>query len=264
MTFKFIEIENEGAVRRIWLNRPEKRNAQSQELLQELDDAFVAADRDASVRAVILAGRGAHFSAGHDLDDAPRFVAGSIEDHYDYEARFYIEYCLRIWDLRKPVIAQVQGAAVAGGFMIANVCDLIVASDDAYFADPVVQTMASAATEILSHPYTMGLRRAKEFLYLGEKMGAEEAYRIGMVNKVVPKEKLAEEAMAMAQRIASGAPFAMQLLKRSLNRSADMQGFRNAVQSHFDTHMFGHTTQGFRTLISDGMKTALAKNKSVA
>lgn len=264
MTFKTLEIENQGAVRRIWLNRPEVRNAQSAELLQELDEAFVAADRDPTVRAVILAGRGPHFSAGHDLDEAPKFVTATIEEHYDYEARYYIEYCLRIWDLRKPVIAQVQGAAIAGGFMIANVCDLIVASDDAYFSDPVVQTMASAATEILTHPYTMGLRRAKEFLYLGEKMSAQEAHRIGMVNRVVPRDMLEDEAMEMAQRIAKGAPFAMQLLKRSLNRSADMQGFRNAVQAHFDTHMFGHTTQGFKDLIADGMKTALAKNKSVA
>lgn len=264
MTYKTLEIENQEAVRRIWLNRPEVRNAQSAELLAELDDAFVAAERDKSVRAVILAGRGPHFSAGHDLDEAPNFVAGAIEDHYDYESRYYIEYCLRIWDLRKPVVAQVQGAAIAGGFMIANVCDLIVASEDAYFADPVVQTMASAATEILSHPYTMGLRRAKEFLYLGEKMSAAEAYRVGLVNKVVPREKLAEETMSYAQRIAAGSPFAMQLMKRSLNRAADMQGFRNAVQSHFDTHMFGHTTTGFRDLIQDGMKTALNKNKRIS
>lgn len=259
-----IEVERIGHVSRIWLNCPDKRNAQDMAMLDALDAALTAAERDAEVHAVILAGRGAHFSAGHDYKERQRGLDGYVmESHYAFEQRYYLDYCLHIWDLRKPIVAQVQGACVAGGFMLANMCDLIVASESAYFLDPVAQTMATAATEILCHPWLMGLRRAKEFLFLGERMSAAEAYRIGLVNRVVEEEGLADATLAIAERIASAAPFTMSLLKRSLNRTADTQGFRASVQAHFDAHMLGHNSRAFREVAEAGLSAAITKNKAL-
>ena len=262
--YQTIEVEQISKVRRIWLNRPEVRNAQSIALLDELDDAVVAAGRDAGTNAVILAGRGAHFSAGHDFKERQKALETfTLESHHAFESRYYVEYGLRIWDLPKPVVAQVRGACIGGGFMLANMCDLVIASEDAFFADPVVQTMSAAATEILAHPWLMGLRRAKQFLYLGERMDAAEAYRVGLVNRVVAADRLEAETLDVAERIASASPFTMQLMKSSLNTAADMQGFRNAVKAHFHTHVMGHCSSDFQALAKGGLAKAVERNKKL-
>lgn len=176
MEYSTLTVEQLGAVCRISLAREAARNAQSQQMLDELDQALQDAAEDESVRVVVLAGRGAHFSAGHDLKEAQAKRADfTVEERWAYESRRYFGYCMRIWDFPKPTVAQVQGACVAGGFMIANMCDLIVAAEDAFFSDPVGHTLAAAATEVLIHPWVMGLRRAKEMLFTGEKLEAQEA-----------------------------------------------------------------------------------------
>src|SRR5690606_21465753 len=124
-------------------------------------------------------------------------------------------------------------------------CDLVVASEEAVFGDPVVRSMAAAAVEVLVHPWVMGLRRAKEFLYTSERMPAAEAHRIGMVNRVVPRAALEDETRALALRIAEVPPFALGLVKRSLNRSLDAQGFRVALSAHFDLHQLSHVSDEF-------------------
>src|SRR5690554_3288926 len=211
-----ILVEDHGAVRRLSLNRPQARNAQNRQLLDELDQAFDAAIADDGVRVIIVGGEGAHFSAGHDLKQAQLERANfTVEERWEFESRRYYDYCLKIWDCPKPTIAEVQGACVAGGFMVANMCDLIVCADDAFFSDPVGQTLAAAATEVLIHPWVMGVRRAKEMLYTGEKLSAEEAYRIGMVNRVVPVSELRAATLALAERIAEAPPFGLRLMKRS-------------------------------------------------
>ena len=188
MTYTCITVENIGPVARINHARPAQRNAESMALLDELNTAMEAAVADDNIRVIILGGEGPHFSAGHDLKEAQQNRANfTVEQRFAYEEKRYFDYSLRIWDCPKPTIAQVQGACIAGGFMVANMCDLIVASDDAYFADPVCKTLAAAAVEVLIHPYVMGLRMAKDFLFTGRRMGAEEALRIGMVNRVVPR-----------------------------------------------------------------------------
>src|SRR5437868_6587249 len=150
MTEPLLLIEQTGAVRRIWLNRPQARNAQSQQMLDELDAAFESARTDDATRVVVLAAKGAHFSAGHDLKQAQAERAEfTVEERWAYEEQRYFNYCMRIWDFPKPTIAQVQGACVAAGFMLANMCDLMVASEDAFFSDPVTHTMGAAATEVL-------------------------------------------------------------------------------------------------------------------
>lgn len=236
-----ISHESLGPVARLWLNQPERRNAQSAAMLEELDRALSRAIADPEVRVIILAGKGEHFSAGHDLKDEEILRnQRNPEDRYDFESRMFLEYCLRIWDAPKPVIAQVQGACIAAGFMVANMCDLVIASDDAFFADPVVGAVGTAGVEVLVHPWVMGLRQAKEFLYTGGRMSAAEAREMGMVNRVVPRAELEATTLTMANKIAEASPFALRLMKRSLNRAAEIQGFRAALDAHFDTHQLSH------------------------
>jgi enoyl-CoA hydratase len=263
MDFQDIEYEQLGAVARIWHNRPQLRNAESKRLLEELDRAVTQAANDPAVRVVVLAGRGDHFSAGHDLKEAQASRANfTVEERWAYEEVHYFDYCMRIWDLPKPTIAQVQGACIAGGFMVANMCDLIVAAEDAFFADPVTQTLATAAVEVLIHPWVLGLRKAKEMLFTGERLSAAEAHRIGMVNRVVPRAELDEATLALANRIAQAQPFGLKLIKRSLNRSLDMQGLRAALQAHFDTHQLSHMTEEFKAIRDRGLGKAIQKGKA--
>ena len=192
-----------GPVTRITMNRPEYRNAQNSAMTYALDDAFYAAAADDEVKVIILAGEGKHFSAGHDIGTPGRDIdqsfprrAGLWWDHvgkdgaesrYAREEEVYLGMCRRWRELPKPVIAQVQGACIAGGLMLAWICDLIVAADDAFFADPVVR-MGIPGVEYFAHPWVMGPRQAKEFLFLGERVDAARALQLGMVNRVVPRD----------------------------------------------------------------------------
>jgi enoyl-CoA hydratase len=257
-----IRVERIGPVARILHDRPAARNAESQALLDELDHALDKAQRDPGVRVVVIGGVGDHFSAGHDLKEAQATRSGfTVEERWAYESIRYFDYCQRIWDCKKPTVAQVQGACVAGGFMVANSCDLVVAADDAFFSDPVSHTLATASVEFLIHPWVMGLRQAKYFLYTGARVSAQEAFSMGMVNKVVARADLESETMALAERIATAPPFALQLLKRSLNRTFDVQGLRIALQSHFDTHQLSHVTEEFRRTREAGLASAIARGK---
>ncbi|MBK0393707.1 enoyl-CoA hydratase [Ramlibacter algicola] len=260
MSESLLLIEQAGAVRRIWLNRPEARNAQSQQMLDQLDAAFRDAQADAATRVVVLAAKGPHFSAGHDLKQAQAERAEfTVEERWAYEQQHYFDYCMRIWDFPKPTIAQVQGACVAAGLMVANMCDLVVAADDAFFSDPVTHTLGAAATEVLIHPWVLGLRQAKELLFTGERFSAVQAREMGMVNRVVPAASLDDETMALAQRIAKAPPFAMQVLKKSLNRSVDVQGMRQALSSHFDVHQLSHVTEEYKRSKNAGLASAIQK-----
>lgn len=253
--------EQAGFVRRIWLNRPEARNAQSRQMLDWLAEEFANAGRDEATRVVLLGAKGPHFSAGHDLKQAQAERAEfSVEERWDYESTRYHDYCLRIWDFPKPVIVQVQGACVAAGFMLANMADLIVASDDAFFSDPVTHTMGGAATEVLIHPWVLGLRRAKEFLFTGERMSAAEAKELGMVNRIVPRDHLDDEALALAAKISKGPPFALRLVKKSLNRSMEVQGLRTALSAHFDLHQLSHVSDEYRQANAAGLASGIERS----
>lgn len=265
MDYQNILYEELGPIARIWHNRPQARNAESQQLLEELDHAVTRASNDKAIRVVILAGKGDHFSAGHDLKQAEAERANfTVEERWAYEETHYYEYCLRIWDLPKPTIAQVQGACMAGGFMVANMCDLMVASDDAFFSDPVAHAVATASVEVLIHPWVMGLRRAKEMLYTGERLTAAEAHRIGMVNRVVPRAELETATLELATRIAAAPPFGLQLVKRSLNRTADLQGMRDALAAHFDTHQLSHMSEEFKAVKQTGLGKSIQRSKDLS
>ncbi len=260
--FEFIDRQQVGAVLRLLHDRPAARNAESQGLLDELDQALQSAEQDTSVRVVIIGGHGEHFSAGHDLKEAQTRRAGfTVEERFAYESVRYFEYCQRIWDFPKPTIAEVQGACVAGGFMVANACDLVIAAEDAFFSDPVCHTLATASVEFLIHPWVMGLRQAKHFLFTGGRATAQEALAMGMVNRVVPRPDLEAESMRLAERIAGAPPFALRLLKRSLNRTYDVQGMRTALQAHFDTHQLSHVSEEFRRTREAGLASAIARGK---
>jgi enoyl-CoA hydratase len=263
VAFTQIAVERRGAVAWLFHDRPEMRNAESSVLLDELDAALGEAVADEAVRCIVVAGKGDHFSAGHDLKEGQaRRQAFTVEERWAYEERRYLDYSLRIWDCPKPTIASVQGACIAGGFMVANMCDMIVASEDAFFADPVCRTLAASAVEVLCHPWVMGLRAAKEFLFTGRRMGAAEAHRMGMVNRVVRRAELEAATTALAEEVASAPPFAIRLTKRSLNRTADIQGFRSAVMAHFDTHQLAHVSEEFARMRERGLAAAIARGKA--
>ena len=260
--YQDILYEDLGPVVRIWHNRPDAANAESHRLLRELDAAIARAEVDPEVRVIIFAGKGRNFSSGHDLKEAAENYRDiTLEDRWRIEEKYYYAYCLRIFEMKKPTIAQVQGACIAGGFMVANMCDLIIAAEDAFFADPVTFSLGTAAIEVLIHPWVMGLRRAKEFIFTGERIGAREALQLGMVNRVLPGPELDEATLALAEKIASAPPFAMQVMKRSLNRMWEAQGLRTVLDAHFAAHQAVHETAEFRSLQASGLAAGIARAK---
>lgn len=263
MTYDTIRVWSDGPIGHLELARPEVRNAQSAHLLDELDQALTTMVDDPAVRVIVISGAGDHFSAGHDVKEGKARIAEiNVEDRWDYEQKRYFDYCMRIWDAPKPTIAQVQGACIAGGFMIANVCDLIVASDDAFFSDPVVHKLSAAATEVLIHPWVMGFRQAKELLYTGKAISAERAFQMGMINRVVPMARLEEETLTLAEQVAAAPPFALRLVKRSINRTLDTQGLRAALSAHFDTHQLSHRTDEYMKVRAAGVDTILTRERA--
>jgi enoyl-CoA hydratase len=224
----------------ITLNRPEVANAQNAELLDELDAAWTRAATDEDVVVIVLRGEGRHFSAGHDLTDrwpAPKEI--TLEWIYQTESRRYLEYSLRWRNTPKPSIAAVQGRCIAGGLLLCWPCDLIVAAEDALFSDPVV-LMGIGGVEYHGHTWELGPRKAKEILFTGRPVTAAEAEQVGMVNQVVPRDRLDESVRELAARIAEMPPFGLRQAKRAVNQTLDVQGFYAAIQSVFDIHQTGH------------------------
>ncbi|MFE1781586.1 enoyl-CoA hydratase [Streptomyces sp. NPDC059506] len=250
-----VRYERRGPIAVVTMNRPQYRNAQNSAMTYALDDAFYRAAADDEVKVVVLAGAGKHFSAGHDIGTPGRDVDRSFDrraglwwDHvgrpggegrFAREQEVYLGMCRRWRELPKPVIAQVQGACVAGGLMLAWACDLIVASDDAFFADPVVR-MGIPGVEYFAHPWVMGPRFAKEFLFLGERVPADRALALGMVNRVVPRDRLEEEVASVAGRIAQMPRMGLSLTKKAVNQAEDLMGLQAGMDSVFGLHHFAH------------------------
>lgn len=247
--------ERRGAVAIVTLNRPRYRNAQNAAMTLAIDAAFSAAAADDAIHAIVLAGSGDHFSAGHDIGtpgrdihrDFPRVASqwwphenkAGAEAMFVREAELYLGMCRRWRELPKPTIAMVQGACVAGGLMLAWVCDLIIAADDAFFADPVLR-MGIPGVEYFAHPYAMNPRLAKEFLFLGDRMPAERAAQIGMINRVVPRARLLEETLAIAERVATMPRFGLALAKKAINQAEDRMGLRDTMDATYALHHLAH------------------------
>ncbi|MFF0051105.1 enoyl-CoA hydratase [Streptomyces sp. NPDC005498] len=238
-------------VARIVLARPKKRNAQDPELLYQLDTALMEAASDSSVKVIILAADGPDFSSGHDLAAgfyvpcAPvasmegGFDAPGVEGHLAFEHETYLGLCRRWRSLPKPTIAEVQGRVIAGGLMLIWPLDLIVAADDATFSDPV-SAFGVNGVEYFVHPWEVGARKAKEMLFTGEPLTAREAHSLGMVNRVVPVEELAERTLDLARRIAARPALGLRLAKESVNTAVDAQGQPAAIDHAFALHNLGH------------------------
>ena len=243
-----------AGVARITMNRPEARNAQDLQLTYDLNAAFDYAAQDDAVKVIILAGADPHFSSGHDLrggsgkthDDFPvvgtwaGFTLAGAEGYMANEEEIYLGMCRRWRQIPKPTIAQVQGKCIAGGLMLAWVCDLIIASDDAAFQDPVVG-FGVCGVEYFAHPWELGVRKAKEMLFTSDWVTAEEARQLGMVNHVVPRAELASFTLAMAAKIATKPSFALKLTKEACNQSLEAQGQWMAMLSVFNLHQLAHS-----------------------
>ncbi|MET7472455.1 enoyl-CoA hydratase [Micromonospora sp. NPDC005686] len=250
-----VRYETRGPVAVVTMNRPEYRNAQNSAMTYALDDAFYRAAADDEVKVVVLAGAGKHFSAGHDIGTPGRDIDSSFDrraglwwDHvgkagadsrFARESEVYLGMCRRWRELPKPMIAMVQGACIAGGLMLAWSCDLIVAADDAFFADPVVR-MGIPGVEYFAHPWVLGPRFAKEFLFTGDRMPAARAAELGMVNRVVARDELEAEVMGLAARIAQMPRLGLALTKKAVNQAEDLMGLRDGVDSVFGLHHVAH------------------------
>ena len=239
---------------RITLNQPQTRNAQDPKMLTELNRAFDQAARDDDIKVVILASNGPDFSSGHDLrvhdwtaqaaNEEPvgtwcGFSCKGAEGHMAMEKELFLGFSERWRNIPKVTIAQVQGRAIAGGLMLIWPCDLIVASDDARFADNTV-AMGVCGAEFFNHPWELGVRKAKEMLFTSEFVSAQDAYRLGMVNHVVPRDSLEAFTLGLAAKIASKPGFALKLAKEAVNTAQDAQGRVIAMQTSFGLHQLSH------------------------
>ncbi len=261
-THDLVLYETRGPAAWVTMNRPRVGNAQNIRMTRALDAAFKRAVDDDGVHCIVLQGAGKHFSGGHDIGTPQRDIDKPFEkmatpwyDHADRpgaegpyvrEADAYLGMCRRWRSLPKPTIAAVHGACIAGGLMLAWCCDLIVASDDAFFADPVVK-MGIPGVEFFAHPFVMRPRQAKEFLFLGERMPASEAHRIGMINRVVPRDALSDTVQAIAQRLGERPRFALALAKQAINQAEDRMGLRDVMDATYGLHHLAHAHNALTT-----------------
>jgi enoyl-CoA hydratase len=243
-----IEYELNESVAIISLNRPERANAQNLPLLKELDAAYERAVADDAVKVIILRANGKHFSAGHDMAQKPEDgvgdLLGDVKENgllrmYKWETKYYLGFARKWRDIPKPTIASVQGACIAAGLMLCWPCDLIVAAEDARFSDPVAR-MGIGGVEYHGHTWEFGARKAKEMLFTGGAIDAREAHRLGMVNRVVPRDELDSATLALAREIATMHPHALLMAKQAVNQTLDAMGQYSALQSVFSLHALGH------------------------
>ena len=204
---------------RITLNRPVVLNALNKNVQRLLYAALERAEQDQAVKAIILTGAGRAFSAGGDLH------ASLYPDHEP--APSGLEVQLKIWTLAKPVIAAVRGHAVGQGCELAGVCDMTIAADDARLGE--IQIRHGFGVPVLITPFLVGLKQAKELLMLGELLDAQGALRIGLVNRVVPAERLDEEAEAIARKLAALPDHTVRMNKALVNHAYELAGFREAL-----------------------------------
>lgn len=245
-----VTYEVDGAIAVISLDRPEKRNAQDQAMLLDLDARWRQAAGDDSVKVIVLRANGDHFSAGHDLrSQAPGFTkpdVGAVASGFAWEAEHYLGLGRRWRDIPKPSIAAVKGACVAGALNVIWPCDLIVAADDTYFSDPVAR-FGIGGVEYHAHTWELGARKAKEMLFTARSISAEEAREAGMVNRVVPVAELDARVMEMAREIAEMDAWALAQAKRAVNQTLDIMGQHSALQAAFEIHWSGHANALVRT-----------------
>jgi enoyl-CoA hydratase len=222
MSRSVLLVEDTGPIRRLTLNRPEKLNALDSALVEALSDALGQTAEDAGVRVVVIAGAGRSFCAGYDLSEE-----SGAESALDGLTNS-LDRLFEIFDHPRPIIAEVHGHCLAGGCDLMMMCDLAVASDDAVFGQPEIRFGSTVVAQVM--PWLIGARRAKELIMTGhDRLDAAEAHRIGLVNRVVPRQDLEAETMRLARELAVVDPAVMSLTKRAINRSWEAAGFRQAL-----------------------------------
>jgi enoyl-CoA hydratase len=256
--FTDIRYERPSArVARIVLDRPHKRNAQTIKMLYEINTALDRATQDDQVRVIVIAAEGPHFSSGHDLNDFdtnPESRIGEYgppvggrggfdlpgpEGYFSREEEIFLGFCWRWRNLPKPTIVQVQGKAMAGALMLIWPFDIVIAAEDAEFSDPSV-AFGTNGHEFFVHAWEVGHRKAKEMLFTGEPITAQQGKELGMVNHVVPRDQLENFTLAMAEKIALRPSIGLKFAKMSVNQSLDAQGMWTAIQSAFNLHHLAH------------------------
>jgi enoyl-CoA hydratase len=255
-------VEDIGPIRRLTMNRPGALNALNGDLTRALSEAILAAGNDEGVSVVILRGAGRAFCAGYDLNED---ASGGVLDarHWHRELMESTDRMLEILDCPKPVIASVQSYCLAGGTDLMLACDLAVAADDAYFGYVDVRFGSGVVSMFL--PWVVGVRAAKELLFTGaDRVPADEALRIGLVNRVVPRDRLDDATTELAEEIAKNEPFVVQTTKRAANRAWDVAGFRAAMAANTELDVMIETANlptrdEFRRITQEqGLKAAIA------
>lgn len=234
MASSLVLRENDDRVTIVTLNRPDKLNAISKELRLELTDVLRAADADEKTSVVLLRAAGRSFCVGYDISGGNPEVQNWKHDALKWHE--YLRDCLAFemlpYDMRKPVVAAVQGHALGGGCEIAMLCDLTIAAEDAQFGEPEIRF--SDAGPAIVMPWLIGIKKARELLYMGDMINAKTALDLGMVNRVVPTAELPAASLKYAKRLALISPEALAWTKLSINRGLDAGGFRNAMNAGVD------------------------------
>jgi enoyl-CoA hydratase len=249
-SYEFILIDDPApAVRRITLNRPEKRNALNNGLRGEILAALEEADRDPEIAVSILRGAGKCFSAGYDLAGnngvgQPYYTAGGDGAW----PRHVVEGWFHIWDMRKPVIAQVHGYCLAGGSELASACDLVYTAEDAQIGYPPVRLMSPPDMQF--HPWLVGMRQAMELMLTGDAISGSEAARIGFANRAYPADQLDAEVLGVAERVAKIPTDLQQLNKRSVHRAMEIMGMRAALRAGTEVQALGFHTRSAREYLA--------------
>lgn len=251
MESKYVRYDQDGAIVTVTIDRPEVMNVISRRVYAELDHALMRADDDDGIKVIIVAGVGSHFGAGHDmgtpasiaeLPDFPRDMSkfGRIKA---MDRGVYMRMHDRWRNIGKPTIAMVQGYCIMGSWMLATACDIVIAADDARFADRSVR-WGGAHHEYPTHLFDLGIRKAKEHLWTGDFVDARTAERLGLVNHVVPREKLEKSTRWLASRIALNDLLALKLSKMSINQAADITGVSAAVRSSGNFWLIASAREG--------------------
>lgn len=258
--YKEIIYEKTGAIVKVTLNRPNKLNALTDSLMLELSDALDTIQADSEIRVMILTGAGRAFSAGYDLslEGPPRTTVQAWRRHATECGR---DVVMKIWDLRMPVISAVNGYALGGGCDLALVTDITLVADDAKLGEPEVRMVSAPPTLIL--PYLIGMKKTKELLLTGDMIDAEEAYRLGIANKVVPADQLQEEAWKYAEKLAAVPPVSLEYNKRAINHAFESMGMKTAIDYGVETFtqlLMTEEASAFATTVMEkGLKAALAE-----
>jgi len=245
-------------VRRITLNRPEKRNALNHQLRGELMSALQAGDRDPEVRVMIIRGAGKCFSAGYELGDGnagqelPYFTAGGDGQW----PRHVVDGWMGIWDLSKPVIAQVHSYCLAGGSELATGCDLVYVAEDAQIGYPAVRF---GVPDMQFHSWLVGMRRAMEMMVTGDPISGIEAEQLGWATRAYPEAELEVRVLEMAERISQLPPDIVQLNKRTVHRQMEVMGIRAALRAGTELCTLGTHQASFHAFMEQREQQGLTK-----